>query len=353
MLPFHLIRPWLFALDPERAHALALAALAWGLAGRTSPAADPRLRVQAFGLDFPNPIGLAAGFDKDARVPDAALKLGFGFVEFGSITPEPQAGNPRPRLFRLTEDRAGINRLGFNSDGLARAAARLAARRGRPGIVGANVGANKDSADRIADYVAGYRALHADVAYVTVNVSSPNTPGLRSLQSRAALSDLLDRLHTARAEAVAAGARPVPILAKVAPDLDAGERAAIAEVALTKGLDGLIVGNTTIARPEGLQSRHRHETGGLSGAPLFAPSTAVLRDFYRLTGGRLPLIGVGGIGSGADAYAKIRAGATLVQLYTAIIYEGPGLLGRANAELAALLDRDGFASVAAAVGADG
>jgi len=352
VLPFRLIRPWLFALDPERAHAVALAALAWGLAAGALPAADPRLRVRALGLDFPNPIGLAAGFDKDARVPDRALELGFGFVEVGSITPEPQPGNPRPRLFRLTEDRAVINRLGFNSGGLARAAVRLAARRGRPGIVGANLGANKESADRIADYVTGFRALHAAVAYVTVNVSSPNTPGLRALQSRAVLGELLDRLHAARAEAVAAGARAVPILAKVAPDLDPDERAAIAEVALAKGLDGLIVGNTTIGAREGLKSRHRHETGGLSGAPLFAPSTAVLRDFYRLTGGRLPLIGVGGIGSGADAYAKIRAGATLVQLYTAMIYDGPDLLGRANAELAALISRDGFAAVGAAVGAD-
>jgi dihydroorotate dehydrogenase len=352
VFPFRLIRPWLFALDPERAHAVALAALASGLAGRRPPAADPRLRVQAFGLDFPNPIGLAAGFDKNARAPDAALALGFGFVEVGSITPEPQAGNPRPRLFRLTEDRAVINRLGFNNSGLDRAAARLAARRGRSGIVGANLGANKESVDRIADYVAGYRALHGYVAYVTVNVSSPNTPGLRALQSRAALGELLDRLHAARTEALAGGARPVPILAKVAPDLDPDERAAIAEVALAKGLDGLVVGNTTIGGREGLTSRHRHETGGLSGAPLFALSTAVLRDFYRLTEGRLPLIGVGGIGSGADAYTKIRAGATLVQLYTAMVYDGPGLVGRANAALAALLDRDGFASVAAAVGTE-
>ncbi|MSP51050.1 MAG: quinone-dependent dihydroorotate dehydrogenase [Alphaproteobacteria bacterium] len=348
---FSIVRPVLHRLDPEVAHRLTLRALGSGLF-KAEPEPDPAvLAVRVLGLVFPNPVGLAAGFDKDALVVDAMLGIGFGFVEVGSTTPRPQTGNAKPRLFRLVEDRAVVNRLGFNNHGLAASAGRLAGRRST-GIVGANVGANKDSADRIADYVAGYAALAPYASYVVVNVSSPNTPGLRALQSRAALFELLDRLDAARQVAARAGVHPVPILAKIAPDLDPDERAAIAAVALEKKLDGLIVGNTTVAARKGLKSAARDEAGGLSGAPLFAPSLAVLRDMYRLTAGRIPLIGVGGIASAADAYAKIRAGASLVQLYTALVFEGPGLVRRIKRELADLLVRDGLASVADAVGRD-
>ncbi len=273
-----------------------------------APASDSRLAMRAFGLDFPNPIGLAAGFDKDARVPDAMLKLGFGFVECGSVTPRPQTGNPKPRLFRLSEDRAVINRMGFNNAGMEAVAMRLA-RRPRGGIVGINLGANKDSADRIADYRAGFARLAPLADYVTINVSSPNTPGLRGLQNR----DELERLLAAVMEERARLARP--LLLKIAPDLDEGALDDIARVVLAAKIDGLIVSNTTVARPGTLKSVHAKETGGLSGVPLFAPSTHVLREMRRRVGTALTLVGVGGIGSGADAYAKIRAGASLVQLY--------------------------------------
>lgn len=338
----------LHRLDPERAHHLTVLALRSGLLPRAAAVDDPRLGVQAFGRRFANPVGLAAGFDKNAEVIDAMLGQGFGFAEAGSITPRPQAGNPRPRIFRLAEDRAVINRLGFNNQGLDAAAGRLAARRQRPGIVGANLGANKDSTDRIEDYVTGLRRLGPLVDYVTINVSSPNTPGLRALQGRAELDELLGRLYAARKELP----RAVPLVLKIAPDLTAEDRADIAAVALDHGLEGLIVGNTTIGHRGALRSPARGETGGLSGVPLYAPSTAILADMYRLTAGKILLIGTGGIASGADAYAKIRAGATLVQLYTALIYRGPGLVGEIKRDLAALLARDGFATVAAAVGAD-
>ena len=340
---FAALRPLLFALDPETAHNATLAALQTGLIPR-SPADDPILATTLAGLNLPNPIGLAAGFDKDVMVPDAMLRLGFGFVECGSVTPRPQPGNPKPRVFRLVEDRAVINRLGFNNRGLEHAVVRLQARQGRPGIVGINLGANKDAADRSADYVAGVRATAALASYITVNISSPNTPGLRALQDGAALADLIARVVAAR------GRIAVPLFVKVAPDLEPGDFDTIARLAIDGGIDGLIVSNTTVTRPP-LTSRHAGEAGGLSGAPLRSLALTALQKFATATGGNLPLIAAGGIASGADAYARIRAGASAVQLYSALVYEGPGLVTRIKAELAALLHRDGFASVAAAVGA--
>ena len=344
---FRLFRPLLHSLPPESAHRLTLAALAAGF-GASEAVTDPAiLRQPLWGLDFPNPIGIAAGFDKDARVPDALLRLGFGFVEVGTVTPRPQPGNPRPRVFRLRPDGALINRLGFNNAGLERLIARLQRRRDG-GIVGVNVGKNRDSSDAVADYVEGVRrtALLAD--YLVVNVSSPNTPGLRDLQARGMLEELLRAVLTARDEAGVY----LPLLVKIAPDLSAAEREDIAAVAVTTGIDGIIVSNTTVARPGGLHGANAREAGGLSGRPLFAPSTAVLAEIYRLTGRRLPLVGVGGVTSAADAYAKIRAGASLVQLYTALVFRGPALLHEIKSGLAELLRRDGFGSVADAVGAD-
>jgi dihydroorotate dehydrogenase len=342
--------PLLRLLPAETAHDLTLRALALGLVAAPDGASQPLLRTTLWGRDFPNPIGLAAGFDKNAAVPDAMLGLGFGFVEIGSVTPLAQAGNPRPRVFRLAEDGAVINRLGFNNDGLDRVAARRAAR-SRRGIVGANIGKNRDSPDAAADYEAGVRAFAPLADYLVVNISSPNTPGLRDLQRRHEVTALLERLLAVRR--AAPPGTPPPLLVKIAPDLTEVERADLADVALTSGIDGLIIANTTVARPPGLRGIHAHEPGGLSGKPLFAPSTALLAEMYRRTAGRVPLIGVGGIASGADAYAKIRAGASLVQLYTALIYQGPGLIERIESELAALLRRDRFASLAAAIGSGG
>lgn len=336
-------------LDPETAHGLAVAGLALGLGPRRPPAVDPILATRVAGLALPGPIGLAAGFDKDARAPDALLGLGFHFVECGTTTPRPQPGNPRPRMFRLSEDRGLINRLGFNNEGIERFAERLARRTGA-GVVGANIGANKDSADPIGDYAAALTRLWGRCAYFTVNVSSPNTPGLRNLQFGGALDELLERLAEARCRLPAPDA--TPLFLKVAPDLDAGQIGHIADSAARHGADGLIVGNTTISRPAGLRSRLSGETGGLSGAPLMALSTAVLRQFRQAVAGRMPLIGVGGIASGADAYAKIRAGASAVQLYTAFAYAGPGLIESIARDLAARLRADGFAAVSEAVGAD-
>src|SRR5690606_4884165 len=303
------------------------------------------LATEVAGLAFPNPLGMAAGFDKDGEVPDALLGRGFGFVEVGSITPRPQAGNPRPRLFRLAEDRAVINRMGFNNGGAAAAAARLAARAGRPGIVGINIGANKDSADRIADYAQMTRIVAPLASYLAVNISSPNTPGLRALQDESALAALLDAVLEAR------GDTGPPVLLKVAPDLEAADIDAIARIALDRRLGALIVSNTTIARPS-LRSRHARETGGLSGAPLRPLALERLRDFRAATGGALPLIGVGGIASAEDAWQRIRAGASLVQLYSAMVYEGPGIARRIVRGLEALMRRDGLASVAEAVGSE-
>ncbi len=335
-------------LDPEDAHRLTIAALKAGLGPVARAPADPTLATTLARLRLANPIGLAAGFDKNAEVLRPMLAAGFGFVECGTVTPRPQAGNPRPRLFRLTKDRAVINRLGFNNAGLEAFAAGLAARP-RAGIVGANVGANRDSADRVADYVAGLTRLWGLCDYFTLNVSSPNTPGLRALQTGAALTELLDAVATARRALASRG--ETPVFLKVAPDLEEAEVVAIVEAAARFGLDGLIVGNTTVERPAGLRGAHRGQSGGLSGAPLMGPSTRLLRDFHEAAGGRLTLIGTGGLASGADAYAKIRAGASAVQLYTALIFAGSGLVARIGKELAARLRADGFTSVAEAVGA--
>jgi dihydroorotate dehydrogenase len=334
------------ALDPEDAHGLAVRALEAGLGPRAGRD-DPILATEVAGLSLPNPIGLAPGFDKNAQVFGPMLRAGFGFVECGTVTPKPQAGNPRPRLFRLTEDRAVINRMGFNNEGLEAFAARLA-RRG-PGIVGANIGANKDSEDRIGDYVICLERLWGQASYFTINISSPNTPGLRALQTRAALEELLGRLAEARDAMPREGL--VPMFLKVAPDLQEGEVEAIVETVAANGLSGIIVSNTTITRPP-LRSAHAGETGGLSGAPLTGLSTEKLREFAAASGGRLVLIGAGGVASGADAYAKIRAGASAVQLYSALVFEGPGLVTRIKRELAAQLRADGFTQLKEAVGQD-
>ncbi|MBP2301595.1 quinone-dependent dihydroorotate dehydrogenase [Azospirillum picis] len=351
---YPVVGPMMFRFDPETAHGLTIKALKAGLVPAPRGTDEPALRTRVWGLDFANPVGLAAGFDKNAEVVDAMLKLGFGFVEPGSVTPRPQPGNPRPRLFRLVEQRAVINRMGFNNEGLEAFARRLEQRRdaGRraSGIVGANLGKNKDTVDAADDYVIGVRRLAPLADYLVVNVSSPNTPGLRALQGRDPLRALLERVLEARA---ACGLRRnPPLLLKIAPDLTVEDKGDIAAVALESGIDGLIVSNTTIARPDVIPADLRGEAGGLSGRPLFESSTTVLREIYALTGGRLPIVGVGGVGSGADAYAKIRAGASLVQFYSAMVYGGPALVHRIRSELAELLRRDGYGSVAEAVGAD-
>lgn len=341
---YPLVRPLLFGLDAERAHHLALAALA-AMPGK-APAAGGPLSTRVAGIDFPNPVGLAAGFDKDARVTDALFGLGFGFVEVGTIPPLPQPGNPKPRLFRLAEDRAVINRFGFNSEGSAAAHARLLARKHRPGVVGINIGANKDAADRIADYATMTRLMAPLASYLTVNISSPNTPGLRALQDEAALTALLDAVIEAR------GRLSTPIFLKVAPDLEPADIDAISRIAIDKQLGALIVGNTTVSRPP-LRSAHAGEAGGLSGAPLAGLALQRLRDFRRATGGAVPLVGVGGIDSAESAWARIRAGASLVQIYSAMVYEGPFLARRIARRLPALMRRDGFATIAEAVGTEG
>lgn len=336
----------LHVLDPEDAHSATILGLKLGLGPVDRTAADPILATSLAGMTLASPIGLAAGFDKNAEVPAAMLRAGFGFVECGTVTPLAQAGNPRPRLFRLSEDRAVINRMGFNNAGLGPFAARLARR--RVGPVGANIGANKDSDDRIGDYVLGLRRLWGLADWFTVNISSPNTPGLRGLQTRAALEELLGRL----AEARRALAGDCPVFLKVAPDLEDDEVEAIVETVAAFGLQGIIVSNTTISRPAGLRSPLRAEAGGLSGPPLMDLSTGMLARFHEAGAGRgLVLIGAGGVASGADAMAKIRAGASAVQLYSAMVFEGPGLVLRVRQDLAARLRAEGFASVAAAVGA--
>ncbi|MBO9498310.1 MAG: quinone-dependent dihydroorotate dehydrogenase [Novosphingobium sp.] len=347
---FGLIRPALFALDPETAHGFALRALKLLPAG-APPAPDGPLATTVAGIAFPNPLGMAAGFDKDGEVPDALLGLGFGFAEVGSITPLPQAGNPRPRLFRLTQDRAVINRMGFNNHGAAEAAARLAARKARGGVVGINLGANKDSPDRIADYAVMARAMAPLATYLAVNVSSPNTPGLRALQDEGALRELLRAVEDGASEATKG--KPPPIFLKVAPDLEPADIDAIARIAIEARLGALIVSNTTISRPQGslaLASRDAGETGGLSGAPLRDLAQQRLRDFRKATGGAIPLVGVGGIATAEDAWQRIRAGASLVQLYSAMVYEGPGIAKSILRGLPKLMRRDGLGSIAEAVG---
>ena len=343
---FALSRPFLMQLDAEAAHRLTIRALA-ALPQTMPPADDPVLAVKAFGLDFPNPVGLAAGFDKNAEVPDAMLSLGFGFVEVGTLTPKPQPGNPKPRIFRLPGDGGVINRLGFNNEGHAAAKARLARRRPR-GILGINVGANKDTADRAADYAAGIAAFAPYASYFTVNVSSPNTPGLRDLQQAAALDDLLGRVMEARA---AAGGPPRPVLLKIAPDLSLPELDDVIAVARRRGIDGLIVGNTTISRPASLTDRQASETGGLSGRPLFPLATRILAEAYLRAEGVFPLVAAGGIDSAEAAWTKIRAGATLVQLYTALVYAGPGLITEIKRGLASRLKSE-RATLASAIGRD-
>ena len=337
---YSLMRPALFLLDPEPAHVASIAALKL-LPGGAQPAGP--LATTVAGLAFPNPLGIAAGYDKDGEVPDALLALGFGFAEVGSITPLPQTGNPRPRLFRLTEDRAVINRMGFNNGGAEAAVARLVRRVGKPGIVGINVGANKDSPDRVADYATMVRVMAPLASYLAINISSPNTPGLRALQDEVALAALLDAVLAAR------GANGPPIFLKVAPDLEPSDVDAIARIAMDKAIDALIVSNTTISRPP-LKSRHAGEIGGLSGAPLHDLALERLRSFRKATGGAMPLIGVGGIASADQAWQRIRAGASLVQLYSAMTYEGPGIAQRIVKGLERLMKRDGFATIAEATG---
>jgi dihydroorotate dehydrogenase len=338
---YPLVRPLFFALDAERAHRLTIRAL------RAVPAGEPAkedllLAIRIAGLDFPNPVGLAAGFDKDGEVHGQMLGFGFGFVEVGTLTPRPQLGNPKPRLFRLAEDRAVINRMGFNNGGFEAARARLAGR--RRGIVGVNIGANKDSVDRIADYAAGVAEMAPVADYLTVNISSPNTPGLRALQDEGALAGLLAAVGEARRGAT-------PIFLKVAPDLETQEMDGIVRAAIDARVEALIVANTTVSRPA-LRSAHRGEAGGLSGAPLKQLALQRLKDFRAATGGAVPLIAVGGIENGVDAYARFRAGASLVQLYTALVYQGPGVARAIASELRSLLSRDGFAALADAVGVD-
>lgn len=354
----------LHLLPPEPAHELAMATLRRGIGLPATPRPDPKLAVRLWERDFPSPLGLAAGFDKDGVAIDSLLKLGFGFVEIGSITPRPQPGNPRPRLFRLSADKAVINRMGFNNDGVAAVAARVASWRSRigaePGILGVNLGKNKDSTDAAADYAVGAARFARLADYLVINVSSPNTPGLRALQSREQLAEILERTRTARdgaadsplglgaAETVA----PPPLLVKVAPDLTEGDIEDIAALARDGAMDGLIVSNTTLARPEGLRGGRKGEAGGLSGRPLFAPSTRLLARFHQAVAGKVPLIGVGGVFSADEAWAKIKAGASLVQVYTGLIYRGPDLVQEILAQLPDLMAKEGVDSLAEAVGRD-
>jgi dihydroorotate dehydrogenase len=336
------LRPLLFALDAEQAHGLTIDMLAaWGATGTPLAASPPVLPVRVAGLTFPNPLGLAAGADKDGRAIAGFFGMGFGAVEIGTLTPLPQAGNPRPRLFRLAPDQGVINRMGFNNGGLAAALPRARAAK-RRGMLGINVGANKDAVDRIADYETAVAAAAPVADYVTINISSPNTPGLRELQHGPALTDLLTRTAAARGT--------TPLFLKVAPDQEPTQIDEIARVAIECGIDALIVGNTTVSRPV-LRSPNAHEQGGLSGAPLASLAAQRLFDFRKATGGKLPLVAAGGIASGAEAYARIRAGASLVQLYTGLVYGGARLPKAILRDLAALLTRDGFASVQDASGA--
>ena len=336
----------LYAFDPETAHSMAIRALKMGVTPKMAPITSARLRTHVAGLDMPNPVGLAAGFDKNAEVCDALGQSGFGFIEVGAATPRPQPGNPRPRLFRLTQDQASINRFGFNNQGMEVIANRLASRRGS-GIVGLNLGANKDSADRAADFATVLKHCGAHLDFATVNVSSPNTEKLRDLQGKDALTALLSGVLDANAKLD----RPVPIFLKIAPDLDLSEVEDIAQVARSTGINGVIATNTTLSR-DGLTSPHRDQAGGLAGQPLFEKSTRVLAHLSQMLDGAVPIIGVGGVGSAQQAYDKIRAGASAVQLYTALVYGGLSLVGEIAQGLDTLLERDGFANVADAVGTD-
>ena len=339
---YRIIRPLAFALDAETAHRLTIKALRL-MPPHRPPDFPESLRTRVAGLDFPTPVGLAAGFDKDAEVPEQMLSLGFGFVEVGTLTPRSQAGNPKPRLFRLRKDRAVINRMGFNNGGQPAAYGRLQLDQRFPGIIGVNIGANKDNEDRIADYVSGVRAMSSVADYLTINVSSPNTPGLRQLQDEGALKALLEAVNEARPK------NGPPVFLKVAPDLGEGEPDHIVRVAIQHGVDAIIVANTTVSRPA-LKSRHVGEQGGLSGAPLKELALRALRDFRSASGAQIPLIGVGGIGSTDDAWERIRAGASLVQLYSAMVYEGAHIAARIAHGLAARLKSEGIANISELVG---
>ena len=339
---YPLIRPLAFALDAETAHRLTIGALKI-VPPRRPPDFPASLKTRVAGLDFPTPVGLAAGFDKDAEVPEQMLSMGFGFVEVGTLTPRPQDGNPRPRLFRLSEDKAVINRMGFNNRGQPEAFQRLLDCTHMHGVIGVNVGANKDSKDRIADYAAGVRAMAPVAKYLTINISSPNTPGLRQLQDEGALKALLEAVNEARPK------DGPPIFLKVAPDLGEGEPDQIVRVAMSQGVDAIIVANTTVSRPA-LKSRFACEQGGLSGAPLKPLALKALRDFRAASGGEIPLIGVGGIATADDAWERVRAGASLVQLYSAMVYEGPHIATRIARGLAERLKRAGYSNIAEAVG---
>lgn len=342
---YHVARHALFVLQPEDAHEATLMALECGLYPRPGAPDDPCLRQRVCGLDFANPVGIAAGYDKDARVPDAVIGLGCGFAEIGTVTPKPQAGNPKPRVFRLVADNGLINRLGFNNGGHAAALSRLQARASKGGIVGVNIGANKETSDRSGDYVAGIETFNAVASYFTVNISSPNTPGLRDLQAPAALDELLTRVMAARTAIVAKGRPQRPIIVKIAPDIAEDDIAPIVACLAAHQVDGIAVSNTTLAR-DGLTDPHAREAGGLSGRPAFTRSTIMLARMYQETKGQIPLIGIGGIDSPEAALAKIEAGATLLQLYTGLIYEGPALIGRIKSHLADALRRAGAKSLA-------
>lgn len=346
---FGLARPLLFALDPEHAHEATIKSLELGVYPRDQEPEDPILAGKLGPLHIPNPVGIAAGFDKDARVADAVLGLGCGFAEIGTVTPLAQSGNPKPRIFRLIADRAVINRLGFNNGGHKPALERLQRRAGH-GVVGVNIGANKDAADRAADYVAGLDAFYGVASYFTVNISSPNTPGLRDLQAPAALDELLGRVMAARAKHVAAGAPMRPIVVKVAPDIAAADLPAIAERLMAHKIDAIAVSNTTLARPGITETAQAKQGGGLSGRPLFHRSTAMLARIHVATEGRIPLVGIGGIDSGETALTKIEAGASLIQLYTGLIYEGPGLIGRIKAHLVRHVRETGLMRIGEATG---
>jgi dihydroorotate dehydrogenase len=343
-----LARPMLFLMEPERAHETSIRALEADLFSAPKPD-DPRLGVEIWGLHVPNPIGIAAGFDKNGRVPDKLIKVGFGFAEVGTVTPLPQVGNPKPRVFRLIRDRALINRLGFNNAGHMRVRARLRLR-DKNGVMGINVGANKDAADRTADYVTGIETFYDAADYFMVNISSPNTPGLRDLQAPAALDELLGRVMAARQERADKTGRRVPVAVKIAPDVAVEDLPAICGRLESHAVDAIAVSNTTLARPPGLDRHVAGEAGGLSGRPLFERATIMLAKVYRETGGRIPLIGIGGIESGDTALAKIEAGATLIQLYTALVYEGPGLIEAIKDRLVAAMETEGLTSLAPLVG---
>ncbi|MGB7205263.1 MAG: quinone-dependent dihydroorotate dehydrogenase [Anderseniella sp.] len=346
---FSLARPVLHMLDAEQAHTLTIASLKCGLMRPVNVRKDTRLHVSCMGMDFPNPLGLAAGFDKNAEVPDAMLALGFGFVETGSVTPRPQTGNDKPRLFRLSEDQAVINRMGFNNDGHPKVFARLSERGARGGILGVNLGANKDASDRIADYAMGAAVFNKLASYITVNVSSPNTPGLRGLQSKGELEALIGKVNEALDGAAREDGRRAPLVLKIAPDLVEEELRDICEVCQSAKVDAIIISNTTISRPA-LKSSHAGQAGGLSGAPLFALSTVQLARAYAMLEGKLPLIGAGGISSAEDAWQKLRAGASLLQLYSALVYHGPKLIADILDGLVMRLDNSDYSSLADVTG---